>query len=318
MRPVLIVFMILLFSSSILPSCNKDPDHKLPDKDSLSVLLPKQIIWWSTHQTEPIYLMVISLKYDTLNYRIGLYLNDTTNANPYDELIASYTFSRAGYLIETTGLLLPYADFGEENVVKIKRDNNNRIVHVETTTEGGGYADTLFYHYKSVPSGLNITTIRYDRDEPLLSDTVVYEYNRDFDLLKFSSSYRETCIYKYNENGSLKEVSSFFELNYAYDSILPHGQRNLLMDVLLGRDSYVHQLQGLYPFHFTGGILYGVGRGVNATNPYRFTTISVKNDPFVGPDGQAELSYQYDERNRLSKVIFKYDGVLNGIAEFRY
>ncbi len=57
--------------------------------DSIKAVLPKQVIWTDPYLFDT--TIVLSIKYDTVNYQIQLFFDDTTNANPYDQLAATYT-----------------------------------------------------------------------------------------------------------------------------------------------------------------------------------------------------------------------------------
>lgn len=87
-------------------SCNKGDVPTPQTIDSIKSILPKQIIIDYPSQFGVLEDKVISLKYDTANYKIELYDDDTTNTNPYDKLLATYSFNKDGYLIKSTGVEL--------------------------------------------------------------------------------------------------------------------------------------------------------------------------------------------------------------------
>ena len=315
--------VFFLLSALILTtfiSCNKN-NEPLQPKGNVPPVYPKQIIWSSTHGLDSLYTQVISIKYDTLNYQILLYLDDTTNSNPYDRLIASYRYNKDGYLIKVTGILWQYADFidepGFEEVAEIKRDPKNQIIYLAS---GAPYmpTDSFYYFYGNNSQGPRITTIKYDREYPQFNDTAITQLDPDYNILSSTHSRSNSEIYEYNADKSLSKISGIITEQFSYPSLSVGIQKDLLSNLLLGKDHYLTEIRGFYPFRFTGGLMYGNIFGVSATNPYHFYHIAESNEPILRPNAEADLSYELDDQKRLTKATFLYNGELYGSAIFKY
>ena len=127
MKFFLISGLVLILAGSLF-SCQKNVEPVSPETaDSIKSVLPKQVIWQSYFTISEDKAIVISLQYDTLNRKINLYLDDTTNTNPYDYLAISYTFNNNGYLIKATGFDGDGPDFADA-VVDINRNADNKII----------------------------------------------------------------------------------------------------------------------------------------------------------------------------------------------
>ena len=310
----------LIAVATLSSSCQKDPNHESSQKDSLLSVLPKQIIWTSDNLTDSIFTEVFSIRYDTLNHQIGIYIDDTTNSNPYDRLVASYVYNNSGYLIKATGVIWQYAAFSPywDNTfdeLEITRDLDNKIIY----TRGEGSQDSLYYFYKKTSTGTSIMTIFYKRDTPFFNDTTITQYDNNFRILSTSRSKSDATTFEYNPNKSpSKKESSFMSEHFFYASNEQVEKVDLFSNLLLGKDNYIKQISGLYPFQFAGGLMYGNEFALSATNPYHFTHIEESNIPILGPNGQADMHYEFNERKLLSKVTFEYNGAFHGMAVFNY
>ena len=302
--------------SCILFSCQKNVEPVSPD--SIKSVLPKQIIWQNYYGVSEI--KVISLQYDTLNRKINLYFDDTTNTNPYDYLAISYTYNKNGYLIRATGFDGDGPDFADA-IFDINRNSDDKINYIAKDEAYVG-KDTTFYSYQT-SNGNNIRTIFYNRDDPFFNDTTVYLFDNDFDLISIDHSKSEFFSFEYNADKSLKTIAankiSSHGNEFFYQAGNTDKKEDLFLKLLIGRDYYLPDLKKLFPFQFAGGNMYSYGSvfGIYATNPYHIVRATNKVPDF-GIDDVATLSYEYNERQLLSKVTYNSTSESEQMAIFKY
>ena len=316
------IFFIATFVSLLTGictiSCNKDQTPEPQQVDSIKSILPKQIIIDYPSQLGALEDKVVSFKYDTANYKIELYRDDTTNTNPYDELLSTYTFNKDGYLIKSTGVEL--YQFSDETDVTINRTADNKITSVIYHYTDDDDA-TFSFKYEPLTGSTKITTA-YHLDE-YETDTAIYEYSNDGRILGIpvfqgtqnmyypptSSGMNDEFIYTYNADKSLSGVSRetygevYIKMKLDYSSGIPVGDIDWLSELLLGKDYYLLNLSVLNPFSFfvAGEIDPYI---ISATCPYHVSHIeeTIQSDPNVI---NATMSYQLNDKNLLSSVVLK-------------
>jgi hypothetical protein len=315
------IFFIAAFVSLLTVtctiSCNKDQPPKPEQVDSVNSILPKQIIIDYPSQYGALEDKVVSFKYDTANYKIELYSDDTTNTNPYDELLATYTFNKDGYLIKCTGIDL--SEFWDDAEVTINRAADNKVISVVYHYTGGGDDEITTFKYEPLGGGIKITTVyHWDQDE---ADTAIYEYNDEGRILNIplfqgtqnlyfspiSTGMNEEFVYTYNADKSLKEVSRkmdedvIIKMKMDYSSGIPANNKDWLSELLLGKDYYLLNLSTLNPFSF-----FVVGEVdpymISATNPDHVSHIE-ETIIFNSNATNATMAYQFNDKNLLSSVI---------------
>ncbi len=83
---------------------------------------------------------VYSLQFDAGRTFLNVYKDDTTNANPYDELLLTYQYNTSGYLVSSAN-----AFANPSYQLLINRDAQNHVTN--WITINNGKADTLFFTY---------------------------------------------------------------------------------------------------------------------------------------------------------------------------
>jgi hypothetical protein len=341
---------ILLFTIST--SCNKENTPPTPNQiDSIKNRLPKQVFISSTSilDTFPPYSFngIISIKYDTTNLKIELYLNDTTNSDP-DKLFVRYRFNNDGYLVSWIYNRLPTQGgyISIPDTVTIERSSDNRIRSIKNTSiimEGGS---PINFSYQS--SGQNLII---KLEEPPF--TQYYTFNADLKCVSlfapsFDRDYHSdwTDTFLYNSSGSLDStVSSGWNLilkpdlvtwekayvtiaeKILYSSGIPDGKEDLLMKTLLGKDYYMlslYQKAQLYlfsmPFDESGVSSYYY----SFTDPYHASQIiSTYKNTFGNYFSSRTTDIKYELNNQgllsLFNLISTGDGTNeNTTLQFKY
>ena len=303
------LYLITLLAGFLLTisSCKKDADQVPPETiDSLKSVLPKQIIL----QEEGSEAEVVSIKYDTLNHKIELYEDDTTNSNPYDKLAVSFSFNNDGYLINyivnTSGL---DNDF-ENTTININRKADNKINYIAYDDSDYDERDTTFYTYQSESSGTKITT---NGIAGYFEGSTIYRYDNNYNLLEYQGEYAN-ATFQYNPNNSIsKMVGSGIGDNvadFSYSSGIPDDKEDLLCRLLIGKDYYLSDLKELYPFNFYLDPDYD-NYMISATNPYHLTRMKDTHQPDAAPTGieEATMAYELNDQQLLSKVTFVTEAV---------
>ena len=316
--PKLFISILVIFISVSITSCNKGDEPKPDQVDSIKSVLPKQIIWNEGVTTATIF----SIKYDTANYKIELYEDDTTNSNPYDRLAISYAYNKDGYLITfDTNISGFWGGIFDNGTVSIKRNEDNRIIYIAYNDRDYNETDTSFYNYESVNGGTNISSI--GGFNGYFEGTTVYNYDVDNKLLAYSSDMGQgNATFSYNANNSLKQIISQGigdnQSDFSYASGIPDEKADAFYKILLGKDYYLWDLSDLFPFTFYLDPDYD-NYFISATNQYHLTNMKDTHQPDGGSGiEEAILSYKLNENNLLSHVTFKIDGDLEGDIKLKY
>ncbi len=307
----------------ILSSCGKNQDKAANvTTDSLNTTLPKQIIVTQTYDSlgfgtsTVTHNYVISIKYDTANQHIQLYLNDTTNTNPYDVLAATYTFNQAGYLILFTQNNVDYGSSLLMNgQVTINRNPDNTINNIVNTQPGFDGEDSTLYSYQSVNGGTSISTITHSYESQVLTDsyTVDYIFDTENKLTKVIDQDLGTLNFSYNSNNSLntfslQEANLTLNGNYFYASSLPDGKADTFLQTLLGKDFFLFDIKMLDPFILTA-VNADFGYITSSiTDPHHVTSATAQGNIYNTPfSTSATWMYQTGNQNRVTKITFAED-----------
>jgi hypothetical protein len=243
-RVLTIAIAILVFScqKEISPSIIQQP----ASVDTPAVL--KQVIVRNTSVADPVDF-IFSIQYDTLNRKINMYLDDTTNANPFDQLACSYEFNAGGYLIRSNSL------DGGGNMAPdfiINRNASNQISEiVEFGAEDVGgvlYNDTIKYEYSS-SAGQSIVkdSVRYHNGQ---TGSFVTNFNTSFQPVVsrnyFIGYLVNTTKFNYNTQSRLSSITRNADTaQFSYDNTpIDSGWQNLPA-LFLGKDHYLLQLDPL-------------------------------------------------------------------------
>ena len=339
MKSTFYLLIIIVTCAATFTSCNKNSDNPTPQQlDTLNAALPKQIIISSTTDSEGTTVtdnVVISFKYDTTNRMIQLYLDDTTNTNPYDVLAETYSYNSDGYLIG-----IKEADNGtdDQNLdqtynVTFNRNADNNINYVAEVSKDGSWYDSIYYKYEPSNGETVITTVdHYYEGSPDLSgeDTLVYTYNSNHGLLQLADpSFQTNTLFTLNTNGTVQSYVTTTPaynatVNYTYASGLPDGKADAFTQALLGKDYYLSDVLDFDPFvhSYNHGNDYDEAP-VPYTNPYH---ISSANFKAVGINGNNNFtdnitdtwSYQLNAQNNVTQVVFNSSEGDNETIKFRY
>jgi len=307
---------IVVLLSIIISSCQKEIDLNITPKtiDSLNAVLPKQVIL--TDNTVTPSTIIYSIKYDTTNYRIDLYLDDTTNSNPYDVLAVSYQYNTSGYL-------LSYKIFDLGNIsYTINRNGDNKVAWIAHEDNDIDLKDTTFFTYQTINTGTKITTVvkSYYPAWPVSIDTLLYSYSTDLKLMQVQG-YGAISTYEYNINNSIKKITTTGdnfsnETNFFYTSGIPDEKEDVVCKVFLGKDYYLQNIRDLYALASFRDAGYKI---VSATDPYYPTRMQdITND--YGQIETEERSWQYELNNKKlrHKIFGSFDGQQETTAEFKY
>lgn len=312
--------LCLISVSTITSSCSKDLKPTPMEVDSLKSVLPKQIIYEVPGTGQGAHTNVVSIKYDTINHLIQLYEDDTTNANPYDKLLASYSFNNDGYLVTFEIRANNLADLYFTNeIVEIHRLSNNNISYIVYNDRDYNQTDTTFYKYQTVAGRTDIST---DGIGGYFENNTIYHYDNNFRLMAYENDYA-SGNFSYNLNNSISKIvgkgigDNVAEFSYA--SGISDEKEDLTGRLFTGKDYYLWDLKELNPFVFNLDADYD-NFSISATNPYHITTMKDTHQPDASPTGIEEgtFTYELNENKLLSKVTYKIDGKLEGIVMFKY
>lgn len=318
---------LCLFSVSVFTiSCSKDSTSTPDQIDSLKSILPKQIIYEVPGAGQGAGINVVSIKYDTLNRNIQLYEDDTTNANPYDVLLATYRFNQDGYLLqfESTDHSLANMDY-QNTIIDFHREANNNISYItyRDKSKAVEYTTTTAYTYKTESGGTVITT---EGSNAYFFGACDYHYDANFNLISYQASYYTDYangILSYNANNSINKISGLGVgenlTEFSYTSGMPDQKEDLLERVLLGKDYYLWDLKLLNPFVFDLDMDYD-NFLLSATNPFHVTSMKDTHQPDASPTGieTATFTYELNKEQLLWKVTQKIDGELAAVVTFKY
>ncbi len=317
-KTFLLILLLASFSLTTITSCNKGDEPTPQTIDSIKSVLPKQIIWKEGLTTATVF----SIKYDTANYKIELYEDDTTNSNPYDKLAISYAYNKDGYLINfDTNIPEFWGGIFDNGSVNIKRDADNKIIYIAYNDRDYNEKDTSFYNYQLVSGGTNISSL--GGSNGYFEGSTVYNYDNDNKLLGYSSDMGQgSATFSYNANNSLSKIIGKGigenQADFSYTSGIPDEKEDAFYEILLGKDYYLWDLSDLFPFNFYLDPDYD-NYFISATNQYHVSKMKDTHQPDGGSGiEEATLSYELNENNFLSHVTFKIDGDLEGDIKLKY
>lgn len=301
-----------------ITSCKKEPNAVIPPEtvDSVYSVLPKQVISAYIGETnnggDSLITNVISIKYDTANLKIEMYLDDTTNTNPFDELAQTYTYNKDGYLIG-------YAIFDNGNTSEkyaIKRGADNNIETIIYNDSEGEQIDTTFFTYQTSGTNTNVRTIMRSYQTAYNNvDTNNYSYDADFKLTKIqgtNSGDYFVANFVYNANNTLNKVvtadggnnlptSLNAEADFFYSPAVPDAKDDIVKKAFLGRDYYLYDLQMLYPFGFVTEFNLNNFYMVSFTDPYQVINTQYSWNSRVN---KQNFTYSMNEHKLVSKVTW--------------
>jgi hypothetical protein len=284
----------------------------------LKAVLPKQIIYTDLTFPPGTGTDVFSIKYDTANGKIDVYLDDTTNANPYDLLEISYTYNSSGYLIG-------YKKFNSGQLSEesfIERSADNKITRI--AFEEKNYAkDTILFSYQIAGGQTKINTIEkyyYGANPPYINN-----YSYTYDAGNKPTQYQVTggglTTIQYNTNNSIKklmfaEVDYSNETNFFYTSGIADGKADVLVRTFLGKDYYMPFIDDYYYLSIFYDNEY---IGVSATDPYHPTrSQSITNNSGSVLTEERTFSYELNAQQLLTRVTGSLNGVQDAVIRFKY
>ncbi len=311
MRSSVYLLMVLCVCMLFNASCSKTDTPLIPPVDSLTSLLPKQIISIESDPNSP-NSIVISIKYDTANLKIDLYQDDTTNTNPYDVLAGTYTYNTSGYLVSIN-------DFAGDQTVQVQRASNNNIIWIRRNAPSDEDLDTTFYQYRQAGANTIISTTAnsYNAGVLISSQNETDTYNAAFKLVNVAGAfgYLDTLIY--NANGSLsKSIATDgvdnYQDTYTYNAGIADGTGDPVLNVFMGKDAYIGGIREYYPISLLNNM-----PALSGTDPYHVTRLlSTKNG---ATNEDRAYVYQLNAQNLLSKITITSSGVQGPTTyEFRY
>lgn len=230
----------------VFASCQKQLNNAEIIVEEPESSFPIQIIFSDWEETTK---EVWSIKYDTADHMISIYVDDTTTTTLYDQLKYSYHYNPAGYLIK-------YVDyFGlDEGTRMIARDQDNRIQYITNHDYFNNYNDTSFYTYATVGSSLQITSDRKDDffNNPDFTQRTIFTYSDNF--LQSLQYVQDSTEYIYEYSGSMLTSIESVKMNEktiilcAYQTENPGNSSDKLLELILGKDYYLHDLRDMYFF----------------------------------------------------------------------
>lgn len=295
------------FLLSLLIACQKqisslEEEEEIEQPEEIIRQLPKQFVL--KHFTDG-YIEVWSMKYDTVNRRINVYYDDTTNANPYDLLKASYQFNGDGYLIKTIN-----SDGTNEETSIISRDANNRIRYITNHDEYFENIDTSFYTYENIGDSLRISIERLayaDQDVEKSVYTYTYKNNLLQKLRLNSSDFLHIYQYQQNKLTNLEWVrnSDFIRMAMTYQTPAPNEKRDLFQEFILGKDHYLQDIRDMNFF-----FLFRDSRflTLSASDPHHLASFSYayKSEDDEGTFG-AVYTYEFNSKGQPVSIFMESD-----------
>lgn len=310
------VFAVIL--SIAFVSCQKEDAQLAPIPGAdIKISLPKQFISIDSTNS-PAITLIGSIKYDTANRRIECYADDTTNSNPYDELVGTYNYNNSGYLIS-------HETFYQGNVMEkstINRDADNKINWIAHEQKAFKKVDTSYFTYEAFFGGTRITTIVNTHYPmlPVFVDTYIYTYDLEKKLTEVLHN-SGTVTYEYNVNKSLKRISGDFgglknETKFFYTSGIPAGKEDIVLKTFLGKDCWIQNIKDLYFLSSFHEDRYFIVSSTDAYYPTRMQDITNNNG--VITTEERTTMYELNDRKLLYKVRRSLDGQHETTLMFKY
>jgi len=312
----------LVANAIFIVACDKNNDEPIAPQDveTLNSVLPKQAIFTDETVAPASRTQVYSVKYDTANHKIELYVDDTTNTNPYDILAMAYTYNSSGYL---TGRKI--WDHGNLiTTTTIERDTDNKINWIASKDYEVDVKDTVFFSYQAVSGNLRLVTIvnTYYAAMNVQVDNYVYNYDAGFkikDVQKNGSDEKLLC--EYNTNNSIKKMNfegygGTNETNFYYTSGIADGKDDIVQKVFLGKDYYLQNIKDLYCFNsFVESRYYSV----SATDPFHLSKMQdIYDDGYQIITDERSWSYELNSRQLLSRLTASTNAQQESTVKFKY
>ena len=296
--------MSAFFLLTIFTACQKEinslDEDDIEQPEEILGQLPKQFVLKDFTEN---YTEVWSMQYDTANRRINVYYDDTTNANPYDELKASYQFNTAGYLVKFTN---NYG--GDLETSEIVRDATNRIKYITNFDLFVLEKDTNFYSYEISGTQLKHTVTRreyWDNEIIERIDTYSYTNNVLQNLRPGINAFDVVYQYQQNKLTSMgwSGDGNFFTMSMTYHTANPQEHRDLFLELILGKDHYVQDIRNMYFFFLFQDRGYLM---LSASDPHHLKAFSFayKSDNDEGTEN-ANFSYEFNEKGQPVSILIK-------------
>jgi YD repeat-containing protein len=312
--------LMILTATIVIASCQKTNDNPTPSQiDSIASALPKQIIDTYTYDSLNLgtstvtHTYIVSIKYDSINHRIDLYEDDTTNSNPYDVLLATYKYNNDGFLTSFIQSSIDYSRFATTFTATINRNPDNTISSIVEVPITGSEVDSTIYTYQSLNGDNSISTVVRSYDNQLLDYTykVTYNYNASNSLTKVLNEDQGTYTYSYNSNNSLKSFSLqgadiTANADYSYSSGLPDQKADVFLQTLLGKDFYIFDIRTFDPYILSVDEDFEY-MGNSITDPFHVSNATLSSYSPATPDPfstSATWTYQLNTQNNVTKMNF--------------
>lgn len=245
-------FLMVFFSVG----CQKEINHTLSEikedssaTESSPIALLKQIKVQHLSVSDPIDI-TFSIQYDTVNRKINVYWDDTTNTNLYDLLVYTYEFNKDGYLTKSQTL-------GSNGALKtdftISRNSSNQIQQIiEFDAEeinNATYNDTIHYSYQTA-SGQTIIrdSVRFFPFTKFASQTVTYNAQNKPVLLayRYDGLVEKVQSFHYNNQNLLNRIEGSTDtIDYAFDAMATDTNWQKQSQLFLGKDYYILSIEPL-------------------------------------------------------------------------
>lgn len=296
-------YFVLILIASSLWSCQKTPAEApeiIDPPPAAAKALPQRIRY--TINTNEL-IEYYSFQYDSVNRRINIFLDDTTNTNPYDQLVESYFFNERGFLIRHD------KDWREGEAPEtslIVRDAKDQIMYITNADLTLHVPDTAYYSFATIPAGKRVNVLMKNSREPE-GHSVYYDFDNKQKLVRqhFSNDLGPaTFVYTGDKLTTvLADETEVFKIGY--ESGLPNGQADTLMQVFLGRDFYIPQIRDMYFLSlYTDFDVFSL----SMTDPHHPTSLTVYMTSGPGADYTVNYNYQLLDNNRLSRASIELHG----------
>lgn len=313
MLRIYLSLFVSVFALTFFASCQKDVKPTDEEIDDIVKQLPQQIFY---AEPDDDFFEAWSLQYDTLNRKINVYLDDTTNSNPYDALKHSYEYNTSGYLVK-------YSRYDEDDptplISVIERDASNRIKYITNHDMFIGENDSSFYKYEAV--GDNLTTIvsRKSRSGGRFNDTYTYKgqllqsFRPDDMDFQYDYIYNQQKLTSMGYGGDGEKYS----FSFTYGSGQPDRKADHLLELVLGKDHYLQDIRDFYFFFLFKDRKYIT---VSASDPHHPTVLV---DQYETDNGGVEwsdtrtYSYQFNEQQLPVLITGQFES-FRSIYTIRY
>lgn len=293
--------IVLVFLVSLFCSCEKDVEPTNEEIVDIIKQLPKQILY---SEPNDVLSEVWSIQYDSLNRKINIFIDDTTNSNPYDQLKYSYEYNTAGYLVKYTH---NEDSFWEESTT-IDRDANNRIRYISDHDVFSSDPDTSFYSYDITGNSIKTTVTRKSEAFGTFSDVYTYagEVLQSMHPLGVGISYNYTYSQKKMTAAIYKGGSEEYSLKFSYDSGHPDRKADYFLQLVLGKDHYIQDIRDLYFFFLFRDRRYVT---VSASDPHHPTKLTTQYKASNGEKWTENrtYSYEFNDQHLPVRIIASYE-----------